>query len=70
MPVFGRPTFVIPPAGQITAKATVMFRPSPSWKGEFMFDWMRTGSGTDLGQTTLVGDVDYQTILGHYGICC
>ncbi|TRX31904.1 hypothetical protein FNW52_18095 [Flavobacterium sp. ZT3R18] len=64
--IFGSPSFVVPPAGQIDAQATVMFRPNPRWKGEFMFDWMRTGSGTNLGQTSLDGDVDYQTILGYY----
>lgn len=63
---FNNPRFVVPPAGVIDAQATVMFRPSPAWKGEFMFDWMRTGSGTSLGQTSLDGDVDYQTILGTY----
>jgi phage baseplate assembly protein gpV len=50
----------------IDARATVMFRPNTSWKGEFMFDWLRTGSGTNLGQTTLDGDLDYQTLLGYY----
>jgi type VI secretion system secreted protein VgrG len=64
--IFGPPSFVVPPAGQIDAQATVTFRPNPRWKGEFMFDWMRTGSGTNLGQTSLDGDVDYQTILGYY----
>lgn len=63
---FNSPRFVVPPAGVIDAQATVMFRPTPAWKGEFMFDWMRTGSGTNLGQTSLAGDVDYQTILGTY----
>lgn len=63
---FNSPRFVVPPAGVIDAEATVMFRPTPAWKGEFMFDWMRTGSGTNLGQTSLAGDVDYQTILGTY----
>jgi hypothetical protein len=50
----------------IPAKAIVMFRPLSNWKGEFGFDWMRTGSGTDLGQTSILGDVDYKTILGYY----
>ena len=63
---FNSPRFVVPPAGVIDAQAIVMFRPTPAWKGEFMFDWMRTGSGTNLGQTSLASDVDYQTILGTY----
>ncbi|OXA93492.1 hypothetical protein [Flavobacterium hercynium] len=63
---FNNPRFVVPPAGVIDAQATVMFRPSPTWNAEFMFDWMRTGNGTNLGQTNLDGDVDYQTILGTY----
>jgi type VI secretion system secreted protein VgrG len=50
----------------IPAKAIVMFRPLSNWQGEFGFDWMRTGSGTNLGQTSILGDVDYKTILGHY----
>lgn len=50
----------------IPAKAIVMFRPQTNWRGEFGFDWMRTGSGTSLGQTSILGDVDYKTILGHY----
>jgi type VI secretion system secreted protein VgrG len=50
----------------IPAKAIVMFRPQANWSGEFGFDWMRTGSGTGLGQTSILGDVDYKTILGHY----
>jgi type VI secretion system secreted protein VgrG len=59
-PVFKALTTPIP------AKAIVMFRPHSKWSGEFGFDWMRTGSGADLGQTNLLGDVDYKTILGHY----
>jgi hypothetical protein len=59
-PVFKALTTPIP------AKAIVMFRPLANWSGEFGFDWMRTGSGTNLGQTSILGDVDYKTILGHY----
>jgi hypothetical protein len=59
-PVFNFLTTPIP------AKAIVMFRPLSNWKGEFGFDWMRTGSGTSLGQTSILGDVDYKTILGYY----
>lgn len=42
-------------------KVIVDFRPNSSWKGEFGFDWIRSGD------TELDGDVDYKTIIGKYG---
>lgn len=50
----------------VKAKAVVVFRPMSTWNGEFLFDFMRLGSGTTLGQTSVVGDVDYSTLVGYY----
>lgn len=48
------------------AKAVVVFRPMSTWNGEFLFDYMRQGTGTKLGETSVVGDKDYATLVGYY----
>ncbi len=45
----------------VPEKVLVNFRPKANWKGEFGFDWMREAD------TGMVGDVDYETIVGKYG---
>jgi len=57
---FGNPNN--PPSSQIKAKCLVEFRPHGNWKGEFGFDWIRTGD------TGLAGDKHWiKDILGkHY----
>ena len=42
-------------------KATLHFRPHSGWNGEFGFDWLREED------TSIDGDVDYETIVGAYG---
>lgn len=49
-----------PPAPEINAKCIVMFRPNGNWKGEFGFDWLRTGD------TGTKGDKWYKNIIGKY----
>ncbi|MBD8082193.1 zinc metalloprotease [Chryseobacterium caseinilyticum] len=50
-----------PPAGEITAKCLIQFRPHNNWHGEYGFDWVRVG---DTGQA---GDKKwYRDIMGNY----
>ena len=41
-------------------KAKVYFRPLPSWRGEFGFDWFRDGKDTKYG---LENEGDYKLII-------
>lgn len=52
----------------LDAKALVVFRPHSSWINDpcFTLDWLRTGAGSGIGETTFDGDIDYSTITGYY----
>ena len=46
-----------PPSTQIKAKCLVEFRPHGNWKGEFGFDWIRTGDSGLVGDKNWVKDI-------------
>lgn len=50
-----------PPPAPTLAKCAVFFRPTKNWKGEFGFDWSRTGD------SRLQVDNPYNGIIGNYG---